>query len=104
MQKINTNEHLHYKKIADVMIDRNRLMFETIGMDEAGNYILHRSITINMSSGYGEESEYYILNDEEVKRYLGSRALSDSSSSTSSSSNAKPKKGKGWKKPKKHRR
>ena len=69
MKKIETNTHLRYKKIKDVVIDRNRLYSETIGIDSDGNYILHKSRTINMSSGYGEESEYFILSPDEFKHY-----------------------------------
>ena len=66
MKKIETNTHLSYEKIADVVIDRKRLCSETLGRYQ-GNIILHKSYTINMSSGYGEESEYYILSPEECQ-------------------------------------
>ena len=72
MKRIETNGHLSYKKIADVVIDTKRLYSETIGIDKDGNYILHKSSTINMSSGYGESSEYFILSEQEFKRYRGS--------------------------------
>jgi len=68
MKKIETNTHLSYEKIADIVIDRKRLCSETLGRYQ-GNIILHKSYTVNMGSGYGEESEYYILSPEECQRY-----------------------------------
>ena len=69
MKKIETNKHLSYRKIADIVIDRKRLYSETIGEDENGNIILHKSSTYNMGGGYGENSEYFILTPEECRRY-----------------------------------
>ena len=71
MKKIETRTHLSYEKIADVVIDTKRLYSETLGRDKDGNIILHSTFTVNMSSGYGEESEYYILSPEECQRYSG---------------------------------
>ena len=73
MKRIETNGHLSYKKIADIVIDKQRLYSETIGEDKDGNIILHKSSTINMSSGYGESSEYFILSPEEYSRYIPKR-------------------------------
>ena len=69
MRKINTNTHLRTKHLFDVKIDTNKLYFEAVEQDEDGNYILHKSFTINQSSGYGEESEYYLLTPEEYQQY-----------------------------------
>ena len=69
MRKINTNTHLRTKHLFDVKIDTNKLYFEAVEQDEDGNYILHKSYTINQGSGYGEESEYYLLTQEEYEQY-----------------------------------
>ena len=69
MKKINTRIHLRTKHLFDVKIDTNKLYFEAVEQDEEGNYILHKSYTINQSSGYGEESEYYLLTLEEYEQY-----------------------------------
>jgi len=69
MRKINTNTHLRTKHLFDVKIDTNKLYFEAVEQDEDGNYILHKSFTINQSGGYGEESEYYLLTPEEYQQY-----------------------------------
>lgn len=69
MRKINTRIHLRTKHLFDVKIDSNKLYFEAVEQDEDGNYILHKSFTINQSSGYGEESEYYLLTPEEYEQY-----------------------------------
>lgn len=73
MKKIMTNGRLSYRKIADIVIDRNRLYSETIGVDADGNYILHKSTTINMGSGYGDDNEYFYLSKSEYQRLLGHR-------------------------------
>ena len=44
-------------------------IFEAVEEDEHGNKILHRSRTISMSSAMGEESEYYLLTEEEYQQY-----------------------------------
>lgn len=69
MKRIDTNTHLHYRKIRDVVIDKKRLYSETLGEDDDGNVILHKSSTFNMGSGYGESSEYFILSPEECAKY-----------------------------------
>ena len=70
MKKIETNTHLSYKTVRDVVVDRSSLYSETIGIDDDGNYILHKSYTVNCGSGYGEESEYYQLSKEEASSYV----------------------------------
>ena len=67
MIKIDTDMHYPYKKLFDVMIDTGKLCFETVGRDEEGRLILHRSRTVNVSSAYGEEDEYYVLSQEEFE-------------------------------------
>ncbi len=69
MKKINTRTHLSTKHLKTVKVDTQRLYSETIEEDDEGNIILHKSFTTNMSSGYGEESEYYILSPEECQKY-----------------------------------
>lgn len=69
MKKIETDRHLSYTKIVDVVVDNKRLYSETLGKDENGNIILHKSSTYNMGGGYGENSEYYILTPEEYASY-----------------------------------
>ena len=69
MRKINTRTHLRTKHLFDVKIDTNKLYFEAVEQDEDGNYILHKSFTINQGSGYGEESEYYLLTQDEYEQY-----------------------------------
>ena len=72
MKKIETSTHLATKHLFDVMVDTNKLCYEAIEQDEDGNYILHKSRTVNQSSGYGEESEYYLLTPEEAEQYKNS--------------------------------
>lgn len=69
MRQIKTRTHLALKNKKTLKVDTQKLCFEEIGQDEAGNYILHKSREINMGSGYGEESEYYLLDAEDLKRY-----------------------------------
>lgn len=71
MKKINTNTntHLATKHLFDVIVDTQRLYCESIEQDENGNFILHKSRTISMSSAMGEESEYFLLTTEEYERY-----------------------------------
>jgi hypothetical protein len=69
MKKIETRTHLATRHLFDVMIDSKRLCFEAVEEDEHGNKILHKSWTINMSSAMGEESEYYLLTEEEYQQY-----------------------------------
>ena len=63
------HQHLATKKLFDVVIDTNRLYCETIEEDNLGNILLHKSYTINMSSGYGTEDEYSYLTQEEYEEY-----------------------------------
>ena len=67
MTKIDTDTHYPYQKLFDVLIDNNKLCFETVGRDGEGRLILHKSRTINMSSAYGEEDEYYVISPKEFE-------------------------------------
>ena len=69
MIKIETRTHLHLTNRIEVKVDTKKMCYEEIGQDEAGNYYLHKSREINMGSGYGEESEYYLLDDEDLMKY-----------------------------------
>ncbi len=93
MKKIETRTHLATRHLFDVMVDRNRLCYEAIEQDENGNYILHKSYTINQSSGYGEESEYYLLTQEEYNQYKN-RGPQGNSNKAKQPIKAKPRKGK----------
>ena len=84
MIKIDTDIHYPYKKLFDVLIDTNKLCFETVGRDGEGRLILHKSRTVNMSSAYGEENDYYVLSQEEFEdcarkacknRHIGKKEL-----------------------------
>ena len=69
MKKIETDTHLATKHLFNVMVDKEKLCYEAVEVDKSGNYILHKSYTVNQGSGYGEESEYYLLTTEEYEQY-----------------------------------
>lgn len=70
MKKIETDTHYDYSKLFDVMIDTNKLCFETVGEDEYGNYILHSSGTYNMGNAYSSSDDYFILDEKEYLEYV----------------------------------
>ena len=70
MKKINTESHYDYTRSFDALIDKSKLLCETVGSDEFGNYILHISGTSNIGNAYSSWDEYYILTVEEYKDYL----------------------------------
>ena len=69
MKKIETELHYPYSLLFDVEINKEKLTFEAVGRDEAGNLILHCSETHNRSSAYYSYDDYYILTTEEALQY-----------------------------------
>ncbi len=69
MDMIYTEERLEYKRLFTVNVDKNKLICEYIGVFEGG-FILHRDITVNNSSGYGTDNEYYSISGDEYQRYV----------------------------------
>ena len=70
MKKINTNSRYSYTTLFDSMTDTQKLICETVGKDEYGNYILHISSTYNIGNAYSTSDEYYILTVKEYKDRL----------------------------------
>ncbi len=67
MKKIETDERYEYTTLFTVLVDSNKLMYEAVGVDGEGRLILHRSNTINNSSGYGVDDEYFYIDADEYK-------------------------------------
>ena len=69
MKQISTRAHIPLKNRRTLKVDTNKMCFEEIGQDDNGNWFLHKSREINMGSGYGEESEYYIIEPIDYAKY-----------------------------------
>lgn len=70
MKQIETGSRYDYTPLFDALIDKEKLICETVGRDEFGNLILHVSAACNMSSAYSSREEYFLLTPEEYGAYL----------------------------------
>ena len=70
MRTIETETRYEYRKLFDVTVDREKLYSETVGKDDSGNLIFHKSSTYNMGNAYSTSDEFFFIDPDEYREYL----------------------------------